>query len=67
MPVSLQDHLDRNPKKQLLCGLVGYLVNWVLRAEETSRFENGHCILKRPPRVVFVNVLEVGGAGAAAQ
>ena len=25
MPVSLQDHLDRNPKKQLLRGRVGYL------------------------------------------
>jgi len=67
MPVSLQDHLDRDQKKQLLRGRVGYLHGWVLHAEETSLFDNGHRILKRPPRVVFVRFRELVGAGAAAQ
>ena len=67
MRVILQDHLDQNPKKQLLRGRVGYLEDWVLHAEETSRFENGQRILKRPPKVVFVRFRELVGAGAAAQ
>ena len=67
MPVSLQDHLGRSPKKQLLRRPVGYLHGWVLDSEETSSFENGQRILKRPPKVVFVRFQELVGAGAAAQ
>jgi len=31
MPMSLTDHIDRNPKKQLLRGKIGYLHSWVVQ------------------------------------
>ena len=66
MPVALEDHLDRNPEKQLLRGRVGYIEDWVLHSEEDSKFQDGHRILKRPPKAVLVRFQECVGEGAEA-
>ena len=39
MPVALTDHIDRNPKKLLLRGKVGYVHSWVEHPEEDSTFK----------------------------
>jgi len=36
LPVSLIDHLDRNPDKQLLRGTVGHVVGWEYDEDERT-------------------------------
>ena len=67
MPVALEDHLDRNPEKQLLRGRVGYIEDWVLHSEEDSKFQDGCRILKRPPKAVLVRFQERVGEGTEAR
>ena len=67
MPVALVDHIDRNPEKQLLRGRVGYIEGWVLHPGESSQFQDGVRILKKPPKVVFVRFQERVGEGANAR
>ena len=54
MPVALTDHLDRNPKIQLLRGKVGFVHSWVLHEEEQSRLKDNVRILEKLPLAVFV-------------
>ena len=54
MPVALTDHLDRNPKKNLLKGRVGYIDSWVESEKEVSAFDHEKRLLRHVPRIVFV-------------
>jgi hypothetical protein len=54
MPMSLTDHIDRNPKKQLLRGKIGYLHSWVVQSSDCSEFSEGVRILEKLPKVVFM-------------
>ena len=54
MPVALTDHLDRNPKKNLLKGRIGYIDSWVESDKEESAFDHEKRLLRHVPRIVFV-------------
>ena len=54
MPVSLTDHVDRSPDKNLLRGRVGYVHSWVLHPEDDADTLADQYILKKMPSVVFV-------------
>lgn len=58
MPVTLTDHIDRNPETQLLKGKVGYIHSWVLNVQEASVPANGKRVLNHLPLVVFVKFPE---------
>ena len=59
MPMALTDHVDRNPKVQLLRGRIGYVKSWVEEDDEEVTYHEGHRILRKLPKVVF---LEFPGA-----
>ena len=54
MPVALTDHIDRNPKIQLLRGKIGILHSWAVHEDETSHFENGVRVLQKSPVLALV-------------
>ena len=54
MPVALTDHIDRNPKIQLLRGKIGILHSWAVHEDEESRFENGVRVLQKSPVMALV-------------
>ena len=54
MPMSLTDHVDRNPKIQLLRGRIGYVQSWIEEDAEDVAFKKGHRILRKMPKAVFV-------------
>ena len=54
MPMSLTDHVDRNPKVTLLRGRIGYVHGWLEDDGELAEYQEGHRILKKLPKVVFV-------------
>ena len=54
MPVALTDHLDRNPKKNLLKGRIGYIDSWVKSEKEDTAFDHEKRLLRYVPRIVFV-------------
>jgi hypothetical protein len=58
LPVMLTTHYDRNPKKQLLRGRIGYVKSWVLDDRETSEYEGAARYLRFPPQVVLVQYFE---------
>ena len=58
MPVALNDHLDRNPEKNLLRGMIGYLDSRVLDDREDSVFDADKRILRYPPKMVLVQFIE---------
>ena len=61
MPVAMSDHIDRSEDKRLLRGRVGWVHSWVLSDEEQSVFENGKQILRKLPKVVYVEFFEKDG------
>jgi len=54
MPVTLTDHIDRNPQKNLLRGRRGYIHSWVYAEDEATRPTHGHALLQRMPQVIYV-------------
>jgi hypothetical protein len=54
MPVTLTDHIDRNPQKNLLRGRRGYIHSWVYAEDEATRPTHGHAMLQRMPKVIYV-------------
>ena len=54
LPVYLTDHVDRSVDKKLLRGRRGRIHSWILDDEETSAFDGGVRILRKLPKVVFV-------------
>ena len=54
LPVSLTDHLDRSPEKNLLRGRLGKIVGWILAEEDDYAEYEHNMILKSMPKVVFV-------------
>ena len=54
MSAALTDHIDRNPEKNLLRGSVGFIHSWILHDAESCAYEDGVCVLRKLPRVVFV-------------
>ena len=54
MPVVLTDHLDRNPKINLLKGRLGRVDSWVENEKEDTVFDSEKRILRFVPRIVFV-------------
>lgn len=54
LPVSLTDHLDRSPEKNLLRGRLGKIVGWILAEEDDYSEYEHNMILKKLPKVVFV-------------
>ena len=63
MPVSLTDHLDRSPEKQLLRGRVGYIHSWVCQETETSTYEEGVRILEKTAKSSLRQILRRGRRG----
>ena len=61
MPVAMTDHVDRSQDKLILRGRVGTVVSWTLADDETSVFQNGKKILKKLPKVVYVQFKEDDG------
>ena len=61
MPMSLTDHVDRNPKVQLLRGRIGYIEDWIEGDDEDITFEAGHRILRKLPKVVLLGILVRNG------
>ena len=59
LPVMLTDHYDRNPKKQLLRGRIGYIKSWTLDEREDSEYEGAARYLRFPPKVVLVQYFEM--------
>ena len=62
MPVAMSDHIDRSEDKRLLRGRVGWVHSWVLADDERSVFENGKQVLKKLPKVVYVEFFEKDGS-----
>ncbi len=58
MPMTLTQHLDRNPSKNLLKGRLCYVDSWVLDDLEISTFHSDKRILSRLPKVVLVQFTE---------
>ena len=58
LPVTLTDHVDRNPEINLLRGRIGYVDGWVLADSEDSKFSEGRRILRHMLTVVFVQFKE---------
>ena len=54
LPVTLTDHVDRNPEINLLRGRMGYVDGWVLADSEDSHLAEGRRILRHMVEVVFV-------------
>ena len=54
----MTDHVDRSKDKRILRGRVGTVDSWVLADDETSVFENGKRLLKKLPKVVYVQFTE---------
>ena len=61
LPVAMTDHIDRSSDKRILRGRVGTVDSWVLADDEKSVFENGKRILKKLPKVVYVQFTEEDG------
>ena len=61
MPVAMSDHIDRSSEKRILRGRVGVVDSWVLGDEEKSVFENGKRILRKLPKVVYVQFKDEDG------
>ena len=61
LPVAMTDHIDRSSDKRILRGRVGTVHSWVLADDESSVFENGKRILKKLPKVVYVQFTEDDG------
>ena len=61
LPVAMTDHIDRSSDKRILRGRVGTVDSWVLADDEKSVFENGKRILKKLPKVVYVQFTEDDG------
>eukprot|EP00973_Karenia_brevis_P006518 886984-Karenia_brevis.AAC.1 len=58
MPVSLVDHLDRSPDKQILRGKVGNIHSWVPDEDEQSEILQGKTRgLSHVPQVVVVDFM----------
>ena len=58
LPVAMTDHIDRSSDKRILRGTVGTVHSWVLADDESSVFENGKRILRKLPKVVYVQFTE---------
>ena len=54
MPVAMSGHIDRSEDKRILRGRVGWIDSWVLADDEQSVFENGKRVLRKLPKVVYV-------------
>ena len=63
MPMLLTEHLDRSPDKSLLKGRIGYLKRWVLDDREDSAYQDNARYLRYPPKVVFVQFMELVDEG----
>ena len=61
LPVAMSDHIDRSSDKRILRGRVGTVDSWVLADDEKSVFENGKRILRKLPKVVYVQFTEDDG------
>jgi hypothetical protein len=54
LPVTLTDHVDRSPDKNLLKGTKGKIHSWKLEEEDEADMYKPDTILKKMPIVVFV-------------
>lgn len=54
MPVSLTDHIDRNPEKNLLRGRTGHIYSWILHDDDLVETYPSSVILAKQLKVVFI-------------
>ena len=54
MPMTLTDHLDRSPDRNLLRGRVGTVHSWILHEDDHADFYEQSTSLKKLPEVVFL-------------
>ena len=59
MPVTLQDHISRDPEYLLLRGKVGKIHSWIEHENEHGVCQNGVKTLSHVPQVVFVKYDDV--------
>lgn len=56
MPVSLTDHVDRNPEKNLLRGRVGFVHSWALHGQDVVEKHPNSVALKKVPIAVSLSL-----------